>query len=124
MYDTLLCKGAIAMLKHYCPHQGCEELIDINLKHCEKHTDDVKQYDKYRGTSSSRGYNYDWQRVRTAMLRRTPLCEDCAKTNIITIASEVHHIVKVRDDKTKRLDVNNLLCLCKSCHSQRTARGE
>ncbi|MBL8236464.1 MAG: HNH endonuclease [Bryobacterales bacterium] len=53
-----------------------------------------------------------------------PLCADCLERGRYRAAEEVHHVVKVRDDPSRRLDWDALRALCKSCHSARTARGE
>ena len=62
-------------------------------------------------------------------LAAEPLCHDCKQGGainggggVITVATEVHHIVALRDGGTNDLD--NLMSLCKTCHSKRTARGE
>ncbi|MGI9459990.1 MAG: HNH endonuclease signature motif containing protein [Pirellulales bacterium] len=48
-----------------------------------------------------------------------PLCEDCGDRERVTPASEVHHIVPILRDPSKRLDWNNLVALCHGCHVQR-----
>ncbi|MBX3001917.1 MAG: HNH endonuclease [Caldilineaceae bacterium] len=40
----------------------------------------------------------------------------------MTPATEVHHIIALRDGG--RNEEGNLRSLCKTCHSKRTARGE
>lgn len=79
-------------------------------------------HDERRGSASSRGYDRRWQRIRAVQLRSHPLCEDCAQGQRVVAASEVHHIVALRDGGTH--EASNLLSLCKSCHSSRTAKGE
>lgn len=39
-------------------------------------------------------------------------------------ATEVHHIIKIAARPDLRLDQENLMSLCKSCHGRRTGRGE
>ena len=52
------------------------------------------------------------------------LCEICKDNGIINYENiEVHHIVKVRDDKSKLLDNDNLIALCPAHHKQ-ADRGE
>lgn len=55
-------------------------------------------------------------------LRSSPLCADCSAQGLTTPATEVHHVTKKRDGGEDSED--NLLTLCKPCHSKRTARGE
>ena len=38
----------------------------------------------------------------------------------VMVEVEVHHIIPLRDGGTN--DINNLMALCKSCHSEITAR--
>jgi 5-methylcytosine-specific restriction protein A len=80
--------------------------------------------EKYRGTAAKRGYDAVWRRLRSIVLANNPLCADCKAQGYTTLANEVHHVVKVQDDPSRRLDVSNLMPLCKACHSARTARGE
>lgn len=56
------------------------------------------------------------------VLRSSPLCLDCAAQGLTTAATEVHHIIAKRDGGTDSED--NLMALCKSCHSKRTNAGE
>lgn len=49
--------------------------------------------------------------------RSNYLCEVCKQEGKYTYDNlEVHHIVKVRDDKDKLLDDYNLICLCTYHH--------
>ena len=43
-------------------------------------------------------------------------CEMCKDKGIITVATEVHHIIPLSIDFNKRLDDDNLMALCESCH--------
>ena len=55
-------------------------------------------------------------------LRAHPLCVDCQAERRVTAATEVHHIKALRDGGDHNDD--NLMALCKSHHSKRTAAGE
>lgn len=47
------------------------------------------------------------------------LCEVCLDKGKFTYDNiEVHHIIKVRDDMSKVLDDDNLICLCQEHHKQ------
>lgn len=50
------------------------------------------------------------------------LCELCRKNGIIKEAKEVHHIVPIEIDWSKRLDYNNLIALCSDCHNAQHER--
>ena len=78
---------------------------------------------RVRGSAASRGYDADWEHCRAAYLLAFPLCADCQAYGRVTAAREVHHLLALRDGG-ERLDWDNLMALCKRCHSKRTARGE
>lgn len=46
------------------------------------------------------------------------LCEKCLKKGIVRVGREVHHIVPIEQDWSKRLDYDNLILLCPSCHQE------
>ncbi|MDE2342931.1 MAG: HNH endonuclease [Betaproteobacteria bacterium] len=83
-----------------------------------------KRYDRERGSAASRGYDRNWQRFRENFLSDHPLCADCENIGRVTLAVEVHHVKKLRHRPDLRLDPENVMALCHSCHSARTARGE
>ena len=87
-------------------------------------TDTAAMEDGWRGSSSARGYDSRWRRFRLAFLRVNPLCADCKTVDRVTIATDVHHIEKVRDNRKRLLDPANCMALCHGCHSVRTGRGE
>ncbi len=61
----------------------------------------------------------EWKRFRRLQLKRNPLCFDCQN-----LSQQVHHILKVKDYPHLALVADNTICLCSSCHSKRTQRGE
>ncbi len=70
-----------------------------------------------RGTSAQRGYgDAAWQRCRALFLSKYPRCIWCGAP-----ATEVDHIVSVRQAPGLRLHWSNLRAACKPCHSRRTA---
>jgi len=81
-----------------------------------------RTHDERRGTAHARGYGANWQKVRLMQLAIQPLCQDCLTEGRVTIGGEVHHIKAKRDGGDNSFE--NLMTLCKSHHSQRTARGE
>jgi len=69
--------------------------------------------------TSSRGYDHRWRKLSEHYRVRNPLCEDCDAKGMTTPATEVHHIISIQEDPSKRLDINNLVALCTRCHEIR-----
>lgn len=78
-------------------------------------------YDQQRGSSAERGYDGRWQRLRGMYLRQHPVCVECAGQGRTVVATEVHHKIPKRAGGTDHFD--NLLALCKPCHSRITVSG-
>ena len=97
-----------------CRHPHCPERVNAGEVYCARHKPVRKDASAY--------YDRRWQKVRAAYLSRYPLCADCEKAGRLTPATDVHHIVKPGDGGTDHDD--NLMGLCRPCHSARTARGE
>lgn len=70
-------------------------------------------------TTKQRGYGDDWRQLSERYRRHQPLCEDCLKDDLVTPASEVHHVVPISVDPTLRLVWSNLVALCSTCHNLR-----
>lgn len=86
-----------------------------------------------RQSARARGYDATWERLRRMVLAETPLCADPfgdhAAAGRVEVATEVHHIVRLRvirerDGGSARAanSRENLMPLCKSCHSRVTNR--
>ncbi len=75
-------------------------------------------------TTTERGYGWDWQQLRANVLRQQPLCKDCEAKGMVTPATEVHHVTKIKHRPDMRMEVENLMTLCGRCHDERTAKGE
>lgn len=71
--------------------------------------------------ATERGYDSDWERLRSRKIRTNPLCEECERQGLVVPAQDVDHIVPFegRADP-KRLDWSNLQSLCRSCHNRKT----
>lgn len=62
--------------------------------------------------------SYTWQKSRGATLERDDyLCQVCIEDGEPIPADTVHHIVHLRDDPSKALDDDNLISVCRDCHS-------
>lgn len=105
--------------KRPCSHPGCPKLTDGRF--CEEHAkQEAKRYEKYdRDPAVRRRYGRAWIRIRNRYAAAHPFCEDCYKRGILTPMEEVHHILPLSRGGTHA--DNNLMSLCKSCHSRITA---
>lgn len=81
-------------------------------------------HDARRGSSTARGYDRHWQKVRAVVLADEPLCRFCAERGRVTPAEVVDHIETIADRPDLRLVRSNLRPLCESCHNARTARDQ
>lgn len=123
-------------LMKICAFPGCHRLVTITGKYCELHKKSgnerearfIKEREskrvRYAGSSSERGYGYRWKKLRDRFIAKHPHCVECLKQGIMTLATDVDHIVPHRGDPALLYDENNLQSLCKSCHSKKTARED
>ena len=106
-----------------CPTAGCNELV--NAGKCARHR---LQYERDRGTSTSRGYGVRWRRFRlwyiAEVVALDPRCKDCERPFMAESAIELHHVFKAAAHPELLFDVGNIRALCHFCHSARTKRGE
>jgi len=75
---------------------------------------DQASVDDSRGTSQ---YDSRWSRLSKRKRRANPLCERCESKDYITLATEVHHIQKIRDAPHLKYDWENLMSVCSRCHA-------
>lgn len=109
--------------KRPCRKPGCPELVDSG--YCEDHSELTKEADRWRGSSSSRGYDAEWRRVRLQALKRDKyICQHCIADGRVTSAVDVHHVQKLTSYPHLRLVLTNLISLCKGCHAKLTANGQ
>ena len=102
-----------------CSYPGCGRLTDG--RYCDEHRQVAEhQYNHYlRDPDTNKRYGRAWKKIRARFLLQYPLCEQCRQEGRLTPAQEVHHILPLANGGTH--DDNNLLALCKSCHSSITA---
>jgi len=103
-----------------CARPGCPEVTtDRQSGYCPRCKQKMaRKYDNDRASSNQRGYDYMWQAARAHYLKSYAkgLCEDCYEKGELKAAQQVHHIVPIAEDKTKRLEYNNMRALCRECH--------
>ena len=107
--------------KRPCSFPGCPELTDDRF--CDEHAkQEARRYERYgRDPVVKKRYGRTWKRIRDRYIKSHPLCERCAKDEKVTLAEEVHHIKTLAHGGTN--DEDNLMSLCKSCHSCITAES-
>ena len=95
------------------------------FKSCSKcgkiHNSNFKCVSKriYNSTDESklRSQHVWTEKSRQIRARANYLCEVCRDQGLVTYDNlEVHHIIKIKDDKEKFLDDDNLICLCSEHH--------
>ncbi|ODS53218.1 MAG: hypothetical protein ABS36_14945 [Acidobacteria bacterium SCN 69-37] len=112
------------VLPFLCRQPGCQTRVHAGYCPAHQQQRPRRQHDRERGNSTQRGYTYRWQQYRLRRLRETPYCEDCDAAGFVALATEVHHVVKLRDRPDLQFVDANTRCLCQPCHSRRTAHGE
>ena len=76
-----------------------------------------QNYEKYeRDKSTKCRYGRCWKRIRDKYVSQHPFCELCYEKGILVETEEVHHKKKLSDGGSH--DRDNLIALCKSCHSK------
>ena len=74
---------------------------------------------KYHEIYNSFYCSKQWQELRNRKWYDADgLCEMCKKKGIIREGIDVHHLVEISKDWSKRLDYDNLVLLCKDCHNE------
>ena len=65
----------------------------------------------------------EWKALRESRFAFAEgLCEMCRKKGIVRAGREVHHIVEISQDWSKRLDFDNTILLCSDCHNEQHER--
>lgn len=106
--------------KRPCKFKNCPLLTDSESGYCLQHEKLTESnYNRFgRTPEAKKRYGYRWQKIRRAFLSQNPLCEMCKRNGKFTTATEVHHIKPLAEGG--RNDIENLMPLCKSCHSRIT----
>lgn len=113
-------KGCNKLTRHtYCDEHY--KIIKVNRQERRINTD--KKYNRVRLSHDKEAYKFyhsnEWQSMRKeALIRDRGLCQECRKVKKLTLATEVHHIEPIKQNWGKRYSLDNLICLCKSCHNK------
>ncbi len=110
---------------HPCGQPGCSAVVPRGARYCDVHLKARRKADDdRRGSSTERGYDQTWRRVRAAHLSRHPLCVLCQAEGRLTPATVVDHIISINERPDLRLDSSNHRAMCKRHHDQRTGRDQ
>lgn len=113
-----------------CKHRGCYNLTRNKCGYCDEHIEEAEQKEKERRKNFNDRYNKNnkynqfywtkaWKELRQYVLTRDNfLCQECLKNHKVTEATDVHHIIKIRIDWSKRLDEKNCISVCSDCHKK------
>ena len=101
-----------------CSWPGCPNLTKAGQTYCSEHMKQMnQQYERYgRDPSVRRHYGKQWRKVRSIYIKAHPYCEECYKNGVMVPAEQVHHVKPLSEGGTN--DFENLMSLCKSCHSR------
>lgn len=69
-------------------------------------------------SARERGYGTDWTRVSRMVRTEEPLCVVCKAQGRTTAATEVHHVKPIKDAPGERLQRDNLMSVCRTCHEE------
>lgn len=109
-----------------CGVPGCPALT--SERWCAEHAKNrfvSRSHDAFRGSSTQRGYDGEWRKIRLIALRRDQyLCQQCLKSDRPTSATEVDHIISINKAPELRLDLDNLASICGPCHKEKTNRED
>lgn len=110
--------------KRPCRYKNCPALTDLPSGYCAEHDKLMERnYNRFiRSNDAKKRYGYKWRKIRKAFLAANPLCEMCRREGRYIDATEVHHVKPLADGGTN--DFDNLMALCKACHSRITLTAE
>lgn len=103
---------------HLCNKAGCCTLT--REKYCNKHIQEKNRYNTDRNDKQYVEFykTKEWEIVRELALARDGfMCVMCRQKGFIKKAEMVHHIIPIKKDWSKRLELVNLKSLCNTCHN-------
>lgn len=114
--------------QHVCNKLGCNNLT--RNRYCKEHEyieleqrmDMNRKYNKARTDNKEQAFykTTGWKQARkVALARDNYLCQDCLKMGYVVPAQTVHHIIPIKVMWQLRLIIDNMICLCESCHQER-----
>jgi 5-methylcytosine-specific restriction protein A len=79
------------------------------------------KYQRWSATNDNRYHSNRWRNLRLEKLKENPLCVECAKQGLTTLATVGDHINPVRLGG-EFWDKENIQGLCESCHNKKSAK--
>ena len=89
-----------------CSRPGCRQLGN--------HSHYNRDAEQRRGSSTERGYDRRWQRLREMVLKEEPLCRYCKARGLIVASDTVDHMTPKARGGTD--DRGNLCGACEHCN--------
>lgn len=111
------------MSKRICSIHGLWEKTAMQMQCPKCNRVSTRVYDKRcRNKEADRFYHSrQWKRAREQVIARDGgLCRNCKRRGIVKKFDVVDHIKEMKDGGLK-LSLDNLECLCHSCHNKKTA---
>ena len=111
-------------LKKYCNSIGCNRLIPITEIYCPIHSRSKAErntdYDRTRRDKKAKAFynSKAWEMARAATFARDNGIDIYIyfKEGRVVPATMVHHIVELKEDYSKRCDLDNLISLSERTH--------
>lgn len=103
---------------HLCNKPGCTTLT--RERYCQEHIQEKNRYNRERTDKRYTDFykTDEWEITRGLALARDHYqCVMCRWKGIKRPAEMVHHIVPIKKDWSKRLELDNLISLCNECHN-------
>lgn len=122
MMYSLCCKcgDKIPHKQKYC--DKCKPQAEAEREQIQKVKSKKYNSDRYKRDLENESYRLfymskAWKSKRKEILRRDNFeCVMCKALCKFTPATDVHHILNLKDNYDKRLDNDNLISLCHHCH--------
>ncbi len=117
-------------LMKYCNRTGCNRLVPQGVKYCAAHTvsrtadnrQRHKEYDAHRRNQKAKEFynSAEWKAARARALARDTGIDIYLyiMEGRVVPADTVHHIVELREDYSRRLDIDNLISIAEATHSR------
>ncbi|WP_019850638.1 hypothetical protein [Desulfitobacterium sp. PCE1] len=118
----------VMSLKKLCGRSGCSQIVDYSLTYCDRHQADYDERQKQRHKEFKAGRNDKKEQafycsdawIKTRDYVKTKYNGLCLWSYYvdkqIVFCDVVHHIVELKEDWEKRLEVDNLIPLSESVH--------